>query len=106
MTCHECGGCPQKAACTTSAARQVAIPVTDQARQAVHRLANTNPYRQSQRERKKVELLFAELKERLKLRRFRLRRLRHTAEQALMAATAQNLKRLVRFLMPPVPHPA
>jgi len=42
--------------------------------------------------------LFSELKQRLGLRRVRLRRLWNVAEQFFLAATAQNLKRLVRFL--------
>ena len=38
------------------------------------------------------------LKQRMGLRRVRLRRLWNVSEQFLLAATAQNLKRLVRFL--------
>lgn len=49
-------------------------------------------------QRQKVERLFGELKTRINLRRLRLRRLRHVSEQVLMAATAQNLKRLVKHL--------
>jgi hypothetical protein len=45
-----------------------------------------------------VEALFGELKNRIGLRRVRLRRLKHVREQFLIAATAQNLKRLVRQL--------
>jgi hypothetical protein len=41
---------------------------------------------------------FAELKQQIKLRRVRLRRLWNVAEQFHLAATAQNLKRLVRYL--------
>jgi Transposase DDE domain len=48
--------------------------------------------------RKKVEALFAELKNQIGLRRLRLRRLKFVREQFLLAAAAQNLKRLVRFL--------
>jgi hypothetical protein len=50
------------------------------------------------RARKKVEALFAELKNQIGLRRVRLRRLKFVREQFFLAATAQNLKRLVRFL--------
>ena len=52
----------------------------------------------SQRARRKVEALFAELKNYIGLRRLRLRRMRFVREQFYLAATAQNLKRLVRFL--------
>jgi len=45
-----------------------------------------------------VEALFAELKNQIGLRRLRLRRMRFVREQFYLAAVAQNLKRLVRFL--------
>jgi hypothetical protein len=61
-------------------------------------LAGTPDYLRSQRARYKVEALFAELKQQIKLRRVRLRRLWNVAEQFHLAATAQNLKRLVRHL--------
>ena len=48
--------------------------------------------------RRKVEALFAELKNQIGLRRLRLRRMRFVREQFYLAATVQNLKRLVRFL--------
>jgi len=57
----------------------------------------------SQRARRKVEALFAELKNYIGLRRLRLRRMRFVREQFYLAATAQNLKRLVRFLSKPAP---
>jgi hypothetical protein len=50
---------------------------------------------------KKVEALFAELKNQIGLRRLRLRRLMFVREQFFLAAAAQNIKRLVRFLRPP-----
>jgi IS5 family transposase len=61
-------------------------------------LVGTPEYSRSQRARYKVEALFAELKQQMKLRRVRLRRLWNVAEQFHLAATAQNLKRLVRHL--------
>jgi hypothetical protein len=45
-----------------------------------------------------VEALFSELKNRIGLRRLRLRRLKFVREQFYLAAAAQNLKRLMRFL--------
>ena len=45
-----------------------------------------------------MEALFAELKNQIGLRRLRLRRMLFVREQFYLAATAQNLKRLVRFL--------
>ncbi len=43
----------------------------------------------------------AELKNQIGLRRMRLRRLRFVREQFFLAAVAQNIKRLVRFLSRP-----
>jgi IS5 family transposase len=68
------------------------------ARQVVRDLVGTPAYEHSRRARYKIEALFAELKQRLRLGRVRLRRLWNVGEQFLLAATAQNLKRLVRFL--------
>jgi hypothetical protein len=47
-----------------------------------------------------VEGLFAELKSQIGLRRLRLRRIKFVREQFFLAAAAQNIKRLVRFLNP------
>ena len=58
--------------------------------------------RESASRRKKVEALFAELKNQIGLRRLRLRRLRFVREQFFLAAVAQNIKRLVRFLSQPL----
>jgi len=61
-------------------------------------LAKTPGFEISQRARRKVEALFSELKNQIGLRRLRLRRIRFVREQFYLAATVQNLKRLVRFL--------
>lgn len=68
------------------------------ARETVLALASTPAYTRSQRERYEVEALFAELKQRLRLGRLRLRRLWNAAEQFHLADTARNLKRLVQFV--------
>jgi len=60
-----------------------------------------NIQKEAQRERKKVEALFAELKNQIGLRRLRLRRLKFVREQFFLAAVTQNIKRLVRFLSQP-----
>jgi hypothetical protein len=44
-------------------------------------LANTSAFAHAQRQRKKVEALFAELKNQIGLRRLRLRRLKFVREQ-------------------------
>ena len=68
------------------------------ARQRVPDLANTPEFAKAQRQRKKVEALFAEPKNQIGLRHRRLRRMRFVREQFYLAATLQNLKRLLRFL--------
>jgi transposase len=96
----DCAVCPLKSQCTTGRARRLVVNFDEASRQRTQQLSGTEAYWRSCRERKKVEVLFAELKNVIKLRRFRLRRRRHVSEQALMAATAQNIRRLVRFISP------
>jgi transposase len=94
----QCQGCPQKNSCTRGPYRRLFVHWQEPARQTVRALAGTPEYKRSQRARYKVEALFAELKQQINLRRVRLRRLWNVAEQFHLAATAQNLKRLVRHL--------
>ena len=93
-----CGACPQKAQCTTGQYKYLAIHIHEPARQRARDLASTPAFAHSQRERRKVEALFAELKNQIGLRRLRLRRMKFVREQFFLAAAAQNIKRLVRFL--------
>ena len=62
------------------------------------RVGQHEGFASAQRQRKKVEALFAELKNQIGLRRLPLRRLKFVREQFFLAAAAQNIKRLVRFL--------
>jgi len=102
-----CGACSQKAQCTTGQYKYLAIHIHEPARQHARELARTPAFANFQRQRKKVEALFAELKNQIGLRRLRLRRLKFVREQFFLAAAAQNIKRLVRFLSqgprPPLP---
>ena len=97
-TPKRCHDCPQKAQCTRGHCRFVNIHIHEPARQRAKERAKTLEFVQAQRARRKVEALFAELKNQIGLRRLRLRRLRFVREQFYLAATVQNLKRLVRFL--------
>jgi transposase len=97
-TATQCQGCPQKQRCTPAAYRKLFVHWYEPARQAARALVGTPAYERSRRSRYKIEALFAELKQRIRLPRVRLRRLWNVSEQFLLAATAQNLKRLVRFL--------
>jgi transposase len=96
-----CGACSQKTQCTGGRYKYLAIHVHESARQRARDLVNTEEFAKAQRQRKKVEALFAELKNQIGLRRLRLRRLKFVREQFFLAATAQNIKRLVRFLGQP-----
>jgi Transposase DDE domain len=69
-------------------------------------LAKTEVYKQSRKERKKVEILFAHLKRILKLDRLRLRGPYGARDEFLLAATAQNLRRMAKWLSPSLPEPA
>ena len=100
-TRKRCGACSQRPQCTSAAFRCLVIHLHEPARQRARELANTPEFAHAQRQRKKVEALFAELKNQVGLRRLRLRRLKFVREQFLLAAAAQNIKRLVRFLSQP-----
>jgi transposase len=100
-TRKKCGPCQQGPKCTTGPFRYLAIHMNEAARQRARDLWTTEEFKYAQRQRKKVEALFAELKSHIGLRRLRLRRLKFVREQFFLAATAQNIKRLVRFLSQP-----
>ena len=71
---------------------------------AARSLMGTPPYEQSRRERKKVEMLFAHLKRNLGFERLRLRGLTGAQDEFLLAATAQNLRRLAKIVGPSPPN--
>ena len=96
-----CGACSQKTQCTTGRYKYLAIHMHESVRQRARELAQTPDFAKAQRQRKKVEALFAELKNQIGLRRLRLRRMKFVREQFFLAAVAQNIKRLVRFLSQP-----
>jgi hypothetical protein len=99
-----CGACSQKAQCTSGRYKYLAIHMHESARERTRQLAATPDFAHAQRQRKKVEALFAELKNQIGMRRLRLRRMKFVREQFYLAAAAQNIKRLVRFLSKaPVP---
>ena len=92
-----CRHCPRKPDCTDGSTRTLVRLVDEDARQSVRDLASTAAYAVARARRKKVEMLLAHLKRHLKLRRLRLRGLAGATEEFLLAATAQNLKRLVKL---------
>ena len=93
-----CRDCVQKPQCTRGKYRIISIHVCEAARQKAYAIATTPQFAEALRKRRKVEALFSELKNLVGLRRLRLRRLKFVREQFYLAAVAQNLKRLMRFL--------
>jgi transposase len=97
----DCAQCPLKPNCTTGSARHLARDVHEEARDRVRALMETEDYRVSARQRKMIETNFGDLKHNLGLTRLRLRGLTGAAEEFLLAATVQNLRRLVNAIRPP-----
>lgn len=105
----DCVTCPMKArCCPNTPIRKITRSVHENARNVARAINKTDAYQQSRKERKKVEMLFAHLKRILKLDRLRLRGLSGANDEFLMAATAQNLRRMAQWLgqgPPQVPLP-
>jgi len=96
-----CSGCPMKSRCCPNApTRKIVRSVHESARDVARDVAKTSGYKQSRRDRKKVEMLFAHLKRVLKLDRLRLRGPSGAHDEFLLAATAQNLRRMAKWLCP------
>jgi len=66
-------------------------------------LISTELYEHSRRQRKKIEMLFAHLKRIIGLRRLRLRGPIGAKDEFLLAATAQNLRKLAKLIIPTMP---
>jgi hypothetical protein len=89
-----CGGCALRARCTSAPRRQLSVSRHDAIRRTALAPAGTPEFTRAAWARKKVEARVAELKRYVRLRRLRLRGLPRAAERFLLAAAAQNLKRL------------
>jgi hypothetical protein len=101
----DCDGCALKRQCCPKApSRKVPRDIHEATRDQVRALAITPAFEQSRRERKKVEMAFAHMKRILRLDRLRLRGLTGAKFEVLLAATAQNLRKLARYAgrTPPV----
>src|SRR6202042_3025158 len=79
-------------------ARKIARSVHEGARDKVRAIAKTEAYAVSCRERKKVEMRLAHLKRILRLGRLRLRGPSGAKDEFLLAATAQNLRKLAKLI--------
>ena len=85
-------------------ARKVPRSIHEKARDVAR--DKTDAYVKSRRERKKIEMLFAHLKRILRLDRLRLRGPFGARDEFLLAATAQNLRKLAKLILPPALKPA
>ena len=83
--------------------RKIPRSIYEAARDIARSLFGTDAYMQSRRDRKKVEMQFAHLKRILRLNRLRLRGPFGAKDEFLLAATAQNLRKLAKFLIRPPP---
>jgi transposase len=97
----DCATCPLKSRCCPSTPlRKIARSVYESARDVARDIAKTHLYRQSRKDRKKVEMLFAHLKRILNLTRLRLRGRSGAQDEFLLAAIAQNLRRMAKSWHP------
>ncbi|MEO7027306.1 MAG: IS1182 family transposase [Caulobacteraceae bacterium] len=100
----DCDACTLKSrCCPNTPARKVTRSIYEPARDFTREIAKTDAYVTSRRERKKVEMLFAHLKRILKLDRLRLRGPCGARDEFLLAATAQNLRKLAKLIPPATP---
>jgi transposase len=100
---NDCSVCSLKPKCTTAIARKITRDLDEDIRDHVRALSNTEAFQRSRRERKKIEMRFAHMKRILRLDRLRLRGLSGAKDEVLLTATAQNLRRLAKFLCRPPP---
>jgi len=103
----DCVRCPFKARCCPhTPTRKIRRSIHEPARDVARAIAKSRLYKQSRKDRKKVEMLFAHLKRILKLDRLRLRGPSGAHDEFLLAAIAQNLRRMAKRLCPSAPRPA
>jgi transposase len=104
---RDCADCILKPRCCPKVpVRRVQRSIYEGARDMARQIASSWEGRTSRRLRKKVEMLFAHLKRILKLDRLRLRGPNGARDEFLLAATAQNLRKLAKLIPPPNLQPA
>jgi hypothetical protein len=100
----DCDVCPLKPqCCPKEPARKIPRDIQEHARDVARSFAGTEGFEQSRRERKKIEMRFAHLKRILRLGRLRLRGPRGAQDEFVLAAIAQNLRRLASLVARPPP---
>jgi transposase len=100
----DCATCQLKAQCCPKAPlRRVPRSIYERARDIARALAGTEAFEQSRHDRKRIEMRFAHLKRILRLGRLRLRGPRGAQDEFVLAAIAQNLRRLAKLVTQPPP---
>jgi transposase len=100
----DCDHCPLKQqCCPREPMRKVLRSVHEEARDVARAICGTPDYEQSRKQRKRIEMLFAHLKRILRLGRLRLRGPCGAQDEFLLAAIAQNLRKLAKLRPPPQP---
>jgi transposase len=95
----DCDVCHLKPSCCPKAPqRKIPRSIYEGARQLARDITETDAYVASSYARKKVEMLFAHLKRILGLGRLRLRGPCGARDEFLLAATAQNLRKLAKLI--------
>ena len=100
----DCRACPLKEQCCPNTPfRKVPRDINEDARDYARALAKTKMFEIMRDERKKVEMAFAHMKNIFRLDRLRLRGLSGARDEVLLTATAQNLRKLARYVNRPPP---
>jgi hypothetical protein len=93
----DCDVCPLKPqCCPKEPSRKIPRDIHEHARDVARSFVGTVGYEQSRRERKKIEMRFAH--------RLRLRGPRGAQDEFVLAAIAQNLRRLAKLVARPPPY--
>src|SRR5262249_43724363 len=106
---RDCLPCPLKTqCCPTTPARRIPRSIYERARDVARSLAGTEAFEQSRHDRKRIEMRSPHLKRILGLGRLRLRGPHGAQDEFVLAAIAQNLRRLAKLATqpPPLPIPA
>ena len=100
----DCEGCSNKnSCCPNTMRRKVTRSIHEKARDVARAIGKTDAFKESSRQRKKVEMLVAHLKRILKMDMLRLRGFSGAQDEFLLAATAQNLRRMAKWQVPEAP---
>jgi IS5 family transposase len=100
----DCGPCRLKEQCCPSTpARRITRSIYEHAREVARSLRGTPAFERSRQGRKRIEMVFAHLKRILKMGRLRLRGPCGAQDEFLLAATAQNLRKLAKLILPTGP---